>query len=279
VAGRREELLARHEKTVLAAWKALVSGLSARDLVRQFRAETAGTTGRDLLKDAGRSLALAWLEQAYGQDGWQAFTEAISSAILAAAADGEAGALAQAAAGKRKRLDWPAAVTAASTGLQDDPELSRRVQDAATAIMAGAASGIALKLADGSQDGAGEEDTSAAVTAAVTGDDAGPVASLLHDAMWSAIGYGLTALALRVMSGAPPAGQPGTGSPPEPPGPVMISWVNDGKPCPVCMDLAGKGPYAPQDVPASPHPNCRCETRITDPAAIPTAFFAAYLLS
>ena len=122
--------------------------------------------------------------------------------------------------------------------------------------------------------------------------DVSPVRSWLANALWTAAGAGLTRLIGKLMTSAPPATQaptPGTtpeaGAPPTPPagepepGLAMINWVCEGgSPCVTCLENQGGSPYAPQDVPQYlAHNHCQCALYLA--SDIPSAFFAAYLLS
>lgn len=290
---RRQALLAEHERAVLAAWNDLIGTLSPRTLVRQFRADIGQVAkladpDRPWWKDRGRDAALAWLGALQQRKGWTALLAAIEDAIRDGMAEGEADSLAVAADRQGvKGFSLGAAFAAAAQALQGDPDVSRRAQETAEAILAGTAAALAVTLADGAEDGSSEAEAADAVSGAVTGPDVSPVRYGLADALWAAAGAGLTGLIGRIMSGTPPQVPPETGTaeppappqPPEEPGLALINWVCEGgNPCPTCLDNQGGSPYAPQDVPAYlAHSHCCCALYLA--SDIPSSFFAAYLLN
>ena len=180
---RREKLLAKHERAVLAAWNALAGDLSPRTLVRQFREDIGQVAkladpDRPWWKDRGRDAALAWLLTLEQKKGWAALVAALEDAIRDGMAEGEADSLAVAADRQGvKGFPVAAAFTAAAAALQGDPDVSRQAQETVQAILAGTAASLSVVLADGAQDDASEAEMADAVTDAVTGPDVSPVRS------------------------------------------------------------------------------------------------------
>jgi hypothetical protein len=291
---RREKLLAEHRKAVAAAWDACLAEIgSPRALVREVRSGAAPVAkaadpDRKWWKDTATAAALAWLGKLYQARGWAALVAAISAAIADGMAEGEADALALAASRQGiGGFSVAAAFTAAATRLAGDPDVSRKAQETAQAIVNGAAADIGQALADGAEDGASEQDMTSAAQDAASGDQSRSLDSWLKDAIWGAIAAGVAWLCGQ--GGAPAeAGEPGPGEAPgqrpagpdyfPPPGqPLMIAWITDGNPCKACQDIEAGSPYAPQDVPPIPvHPRCQCNT--APYGDIPSSFFAAYLL-
>ena len=291
---RREKLLAKREKAVLAAWNDLTADLSPRALVRQFKADAdlvakLASPDRPWWKDRGKDAALAWLSALQQRKGWAALLAAIEAAIADGMAEGEADSLAVAADRQGiKGFSVAAAFTAAAQALQGDPQVSQQAQDTAQGILAGTAAALSVVLADGAENGSSDAEMADTVSGTVTGPDVRPVKYGLADALWAAAGAGLMRLIGRLLTGAPPgtAPQPGPGpvpppSPPPapPPGLAMISWVCEGgSPCAACLENQGGSPYAPQDVPAYlAHNHCMCALYLA--SDIPSSFFAAYLLN
>src|SRR5581483_2874436 len=70
VYSRRDKLLAKHLKAVLAAWDACMAELEPRVLARRFRAAMdhtaeAAVTDRQWWKDAATTAAIGWLKGLY----------------------------------------------------------------------------------------------------------------------------------------------------------------------------------------------------------------------
>jgi hypothetical protein len=282
---RRAKLTRKHLKAVLAAWNDPAAGLSADTLVRQFRAEVQPVAKyADPNRDKALTAALAWLAAIYQAKGYAALVAAISDAIRSGMAEGEADALAVAAARQGAGgIAIDRAFAGAYERLADDGDITRQAADAAERMISGAAADVSRVLAEGAADDSSDDEMSAAADDAVTGNDVRSVSSWLQDAIWGAIGAGLVWLAGTAGSGNAPLPEPGEApnpppGPPQPPSPVFIAWVTDGNPCPTCVDNEANGPYAPQDVPAFPaHPRCQCELDQADD--IPASFYAAYLLN
>ena len=298
---RREKLLAKHERAVLAAWNDLTADLSPRTLVREFREDIGQVAkladpDRPWWKDRGRDAALAWLLTLEQRKGWAALLAAIEAAIRDGMAEGEADSLAV-AADRQGVKDFPvaAAFTAAAQALQGDPQVSQRAQETAQAILAGTAAALSVTLADGAQNDASDDEMADAVSGTVTGPDVSPVKSWLANALWAAAGAGLTRLIGKLMTGTPPTTAPvpsagttpeaGPTAPPTPPGEepepglAMINWVCEGgNPCPTCLDNQSGSPYAPDDVPQYlAHNHCQCALYLA--SDVPSSYFAAYLLN
>ncbi len=283
---RRAKLARKHLKAVLAAWNDCTAGLSTRALVSQFRAEVQPVAKyADPNRDKALETALAWLAAIYGAKGYAALVAAISDAIRSGMAEGEADALAVAAARSGAGgIAIDRAFADAYERLADGGEISRQAADVAGKMISGAAADVSRVLAEGAADDSSDDEASSAVDDTVTGNNVRSVSSWLQDAIWGAIGAGAVALFGRASQPQPSApAEPGEGpavppSPPEPPGMVLLIWVTDGNPCKACMDNEAGSPYAPQDLPSFPqHNHCQCE--ITTYDDVPSSFFAAYLLN
>jgi len=266
VYSRREKLLARHLKAVLAAWDACMADLDPRVLVRRFRAVMDHTaeavdTDRQWWKDAATTAAIGWLKGLYRTEGYPALVAAIEAAIRDGMAEGEADALALAASRQgRTGFRITKAFKAAYDRLDGDPGIGHQAADTIAAIAAGAASDAGRALAAQAGDGGSEDDMTSAVDDTLTGENARAPWSWTDWAVWAAIGAGATAL-FRLA---------GIGS---------IAWydVGDSRECQACMDNAAGSPYAAGSVPQFPaHIRCRCSLDAADSSPL-SAFLAAYL--
>ena len=282
---RRAKLTRKHLKAVLAAWNDLTGSRNADVLVRQYRAEVQPVAKyADPNRNAALAAALAWLGAIQAKGGWAALLAAIEDAIRSGMAEGEAGALAVAAARQGAGgIDISAAFADAYEQLADDGDISRQAADTAQKIIDGAAADVSGVLA-GAGDDSSDDEIAAAVDDAVTGNDVRSVGSWMQDVIWGAIGAGLVWLCGYAGTSSTPPPVPGeTPVPPaEPPqspaGPVFLNWICDGNPCNACLDNQAGGPYAPQDCPPLPfHNHCQCELDQADD--LPASFYAAYLLN
>jgi hypothetical protein len=283
---RRERLLRKHLRSVLAAWRDCTAALDPRDVVRRFRRDTYMTEAvtkdpqKKWWQEAGKAAALGWLYAVYHADGYDALVAAMTEAIREGMAEGEAGALALAASRQGKTgFRIADAFKAAYARLANDHGITQKAAAAVTAIIDGTANDVGRRLASLAGDGASEDDmTSGARDVLNTGQ---ALRVTLQDALWAAMGAAALALFTRAATGQPPPGAPPSpGEPPQPPpGMIMVNWVTEsGNPCQACLDNEAGSPYAPQDVPSLPqHPRCQCAIYAADD--IPSSFFAAYLLS
>jgi len=293
VYGRRNKLLARHQKAIAAAWDACIAELgSPAAVVRSFRSEAqlvakSADPNRDWRKEAGTAAALAWLARLRKTKGYDALVAALEQAIAEGMAEGEADALALAAdkAGK-SGFDIGKAFRAALARLQGDPGISRQAQDAADSMVDGAAGDVGGTLADQAGQDGSEADMTGAADDTLSGGKSRSVELGTDWALYAAILAGAVALYQRATSGGQPAegAPPGTGpeqppAPPPPPVMILLNFVTagDSRVCATCQGLADNGPYAPQDFPDYPHARCRCSAEAADD--VPSSFFAAYLLS
>jgi hypothetical protein len=268
---RRRKLLDDHLNAVQAAWDACMADLSPRDLVRDFREDTglgqkvakAATTqqDQDWWKGVAVAAALAWLQKLYQAKGYAALVAAIELAIRAGMAEGEADALAAAAARQGVTgLDIAGAFASAYGRLEGDPGVSQQAQETLERIVQGAAADLGKQLAEDAGAGKGQQDMVSGVRGLLTG-AVRSVRSWVQDGMWAALGAGVKGLLSRIGLG----GQTG-----------LVNWVTDGNPCAMCQDNEAGSPYAPEDVPDYPgHPNCQCELdQVSD---VPSSFFAGLL--
>lgn len=284
---RRERLLRKHTRAVLAAWKTCTAELAPRDVVTRFRKAVylpAEAVTKDPTKkwwqDTAIASALGWLRGVYHAGGYDALVAALAEAIREGMAEGEADALALAASRQGKTgFRIADAFKAAYDRLASDHTIDRQAQDAAARIIDGTAGDVGRRLGSLAGDGSSEDDmTSGAEDVLNTGQV--PRVSL-QDALWAAMGAAALALFVRAATGQSPPGAPPApgGEPPQPPGMIMVNWVTEsGNPCQACRDNEAGSPYAPQDVPPLPqHPRCQCAIYAADD--IPASYFAAYLLS
>lgn len=272
VYARRDRLLARHLRAVLAAWNDLVKPLDARQLARAFRSAayiTSETVSPDVKfwRDTGITAALAWLRAILHADGYPALVAALEDAIRAGMAEGEADALALAASRQGKTgFRIADAFAAAYERLAGDPSISQQAHDAAAALTDAAAGDVGRRLASLAGDDGGEDDMTAGVAGVM---DAGQATERGTDwALWAGIGLGAKALYSRVADAI--GGMLG--------GLVEVDWVtaSDGKVCVTCQGNEDDGPYSPDDLPAYPaHPRCRCSTQSR--TRFPLSFLAPYL--
>ena len=234
--------------------------------MRDFRQDTglvAKATGPEdrWRKDVATAAALAWLQRIDQTAGYAALVAAVEDAILAGMAEGEADALASAAARQGAGgLDLAAAFTAACQRLAGDPGISQRALETIEAIIAGAAADLGRLLAEEAAEGDSEQDMTGSVRDTVTG-VVRSVQAWLANNMWAALGAGVTGLLGLVSQGG---------------GNALVNWENDGNPCAACQDNAAGSPYAPEDIPDFPaHPRCQCE--LSPAGDVPSSFLAAFL--
>ncbi|HEV2240254.1 MAG TPA: hypothetical protein VGS06_22825 [Streptosporangiaceae bacterium] len=252
---RRERLQVKHERAILAAWRACLAALDPADLARRYRlaiGQHGETTDPDRRwwQDTGIAAAAAWLAGVYRADGYDTLVTALANAIRAGMAEGEAGALALAASKLGRtgfRIDK--AFKAAYKRLAGDQTISRQAAQAATRLIDAAAAAAGRRLAAVQGDSGSEQDMTAAVKDAT--DNARSVRQVAGDVFWTAMGAG--ALSLFGRASQPPPGSSDSGVT------VLIDWNSEPSACIICQDNTAGGPYAPQDVPPYlAHPNCRC---------------------
>lgn len=251
-----------------------MADLSPRDLVRDFREDTGlgqkvakAATAQDQQQDqdwwkgVAVAAALAWLGRLYQAKGYAALIAAIELAIRAGMAEGEADALAAAAARQGVTgLDIAGAFASAYGRLEGDPGVSQQAQETLERIVQGAAADLGKQLAEDAGAGKGQQDMVSGVRGLLTG-AVRSVRSWVVDGMQAALGAGVKGLLSLVGQG----GQTG-----------LLNWVTDGAPCAACSDNEAGSPYAPEDLPDFPgHPNCMCE--IDPDTDIPSSFFAGLL--
>ena len=205
---RRATLTRKHLKAVLATWNALAGTLDARALVRQYRAEVQPVAKyADPNRNKALEAALAWLAALYAKKGWAALLAAIEDAIRSGMAEGEADALAVAAARQGAGgIAIDRAFADAYGRLADDGDISRQAADAAARIIDGVAARVSGVLA-GAPDDSSDDDVSGDVDDEVTGNDVEPATSRITDLIWGAIGAGLVWLCgYAGTSSSPPPG-------------------------------------------------------------------------
>ena len=286
VYGRRERLLRKHLKAVLAAWDACIAELDPRIVARRFRSvmdHTAESSDpdRQWWKDAATTAALGWLRGLLRTEGYPALVAAVEAAIRDGMAEGEADALALAASRQGKTgFRIARAFSAAYARLDGDQGISHRAEDALAAITAWAAADTGRALASQAEDGGSEDDMASAVDDTLAGEQPRSVETGIDQALYAAILAGAVALWQQAdgSGGGTGAGTivPPGGTPPG--GPVLMSWVTagDGRVCVVCQGYEDGGPYRPEDVPGYPHPRCRCSVDLA-PGSGSSSFLAALL--
>jgi hypothetical protein len=287
---RRERLLRKHLKAVLAAWNACLADLDTSVLVRQFRAVMDHTaeavdTDRQWWKDAATTAAIGWLRALYRTDGYPALVAAVEDAIRSGMAEGEADALALAASRQGKTgFSIAKAFKAAYARLADDHRVSQQAADTITAIVAGAAGDAGRVLAGQAGDGGSEDDMASAVDDTLTKDD-GPAGLGTDWALYAAILAGASALysQLAGSGSGTGAGQAasqasGSGTAGQADGQILLAWISagDGRVCLVCSGYEDNSPYTPENVPNYPHPRCRCSVDLA-PGSGSSSFLAALL--
>ena len=255
---RREHLTAIHVAAVTRAWKVTAAGLDTGSAVTAFRADSRlassapdAAVARRWRQEAASSAAAGMTAGVYRSGGYTALTAALEDAVRAGMAEGEAGALAYAAERQHAgNLDMDAAAASALASLQGDYGVTRRAQEAAAAVIGGAAADVARALvntADGS-----EKEARDAVQEALSG--ARNAASRWADfTVWAALGAGAVALYQRATSALGGLVR-GVFTPV-----VLVTWEAQPSACVICQQNAAGSPYAPVDVPAYPaHGACRC---------------------
>lgn len=274
---RREKLLAAHLKAITAAWNACIADLDDPAAVtRRYRRDihaAAGTVTKDPQKawwrDTGTATALTWLNGIYHADGYQALVLAAEEALLDGMAEGEADALAIAAARQGKTgFAIGRAFTGARERLDGSHLAGQPALDAIAAMIAGAANDTGRRLAKLTGDGASEDDMTSAVTDLTSGDDIRAVRTWTDHALWKAIGAGILALYGRISGGLATLAA------------VSVAWVTEGdrKVCPACLANAANGPYPHDEVPSYPaHPGDRCDLETRQ--RLPLRFLAPFLPS
>ena len=261
IVARRKRLIRAHVAKVDAAWDACIARLPIQAMVRGFRQDAglvakAASTERRARKDAGTAAALAWLQGIGQTPGYAALIGAVEDAIRSGMAEGEADALAAAAARQDAgKLDVEAAFDAAYARLAGDPGVAQQAQETIEAIIGGAGADIGRQLAGQAEAGATERDMASAVRGVTTG----AVRSLqawLGDGIYASFGAGADGLFTQAQ--------------------VQVYWATDGNPCPTCVENEAGSPYGPGEVPEFPaHPNCQCDLYTTDP--VPSSLFSPFL--
>lgn len=253
--GRRDALIRKHTKRVMAAWSAIVRDLDTRQLVSRFRsaiympAEAANPHGQ-FWRDTAIAAALAWLRQIYDASGFNELVAAIGDAIRSGMAEGEAGALALAASKLGNAgFSIATAFKTAYARIGDNFTIGSKAQDAVTRIIDGAGGDAGRKLASLAADGASEDGMGSAVDDVVTGPDVQAVSTWLDWAIYAAIG----AAALDLYGSADAQ---------------SIVWITAGDRyvCATCESNEADSPFPVDDVPSYPaHPRCRCYLDSADP--------------
>jgi uncharacterized HAD superfamily protein len=268
VYARRDRLLRKHVKLVMAAWNDCVKPLDASQLVQRFRADaylTSESATKDPQKqwwqDVATAAALGWLRAVYRSDGYDALVAAVEDAIRSGMAEGEADALALAASRQGKTgFSIAAAFKAAYGRLADDQSVSQQAADTVTRIIDGAGNDLGRRLA--SMAGSSADDMAAAIDDMASGDDVNSVDTGTDWALSAALLGGALSLYGAVNADSP----------------VLLNWITagDARVCPTCSGYEDNSPYLPGDVPDYPHPRCRCSVDLA-PDSGSSSFLAALL--
>lgn len=274
IAGRREKLLAALLAAILKAWNECLTEIGMKQLVARYRADVYLTKTstppdnpeayRDWWRDAGIAAALGFLRGVYRAKGYAALLLAIEDAIRSGMAEGEADALAYAAAQQGiAGFDIDKAFTSAYARLEHDPSLATRALDALVKIIDGAGTDIGRRLAKLTADGASEAEMTTGAEDAATGSQVRSVSSWVQWALWAAIGAAALNLYARIGTADDSA--------------LLVDWQTEsGNPCAMCLDNEAGSPYEQWDVPPYPgHINCMCELFTSSP--LPTSVFASFL--
>lgn len=273
VYGRQDDLYAAQSAKAARLWRKIVKGLDIAALVASFRREALMTSdgtpapGTDhptpqaakhhktQVRLLAASLAAGMLAAAADSPSWPDLLAAVTTALTLAAGEGYASALAVAAAeAGAGGLDWDTASTDGRKAPSRDA-----VNAVAAAVIAGAATDLAVKLASLAIAGATAAAMTTAGTAVLT---AGRALSVyLPHAMAASV-----SAAMRQVYDTARVRQ--------------LSWITAGdrKVCPVCEGYEARNPWRIAEFPALPaHPGCRCTSGPAGDAAIPDHFYAAYL--
>lgn len=146
---RRSRLLARCQRAVATAWDEAMAGLDARTAVRRFRqqvylhgqpSETTKDPTKRWWQDTAAAVAVGWLYSLYHAKGYPALVAAVEDAIRQGMAEGEADALALAAARQGVAgFQVGRAFKAAYERLATDHSVSQRATATVARIVDGAA--------------------------------------------------------------------------------------------------------------------------------------------
>jgi len=262
IQARAGTLLAAHLAVILDAWRTCIHSLNTRKLISRYRAAIylpRESADQEFWRTEATAVALGWLRGIYQSRGHDTLLAAIETALLAAAAEGEAGALAMAAAQDgHTGFGTDAAYQAAYDRLAADPGLPGRARDLLDVIITGAAVDLARVLAKQAADDGTYEDMLGAAVQTAGGTEVRAVAVLGGNGLWAAIGGGALSLWRRVAAAV-------TGAL------IEVTWEAGASACAACQDNADGGPYSPSTVPAYPcHPGCRC--RLVSRSRIPASF-------
>ncbi len=266
---RSDRLMARHLRAVAAAWDACMADLDPHDLARRFRSAIylpAETVTKDPAKrwwqDTAIATALGWLRGVYHTAGYAALVAAVEDAIRSGMAEGEAGALAMAAAQQGKTgFAIDRAFTAAYDRLADDHDITRQAADAITQVIDGTAYDTGRRLARLAGEGAGEDDMAGQAGDLTSGRDSSS-RNWFGDVIWAAVAAGAKALWSRLTGSSDAA--------------ILVTWIAQPGACVACEENAANSPYAPQDVPQMPqHRNCRCS--LSSDSRVPGSWLSAFL--
>lgn len=264
IEARREQLLAVHSAAVTAAWRHAAAGLDTAGMLARYRSDIRVTstaadekTARRWRQEAARAAADAWIAPLANGPGYDALAAVFEALAADGLAEGEADALAVAAARQRAAgFSIPAAYESAR-GRVDEGTVRQRARDAATGLLSGVARSVAHLVArTGGDPEQGEiEDT------------AGKAAERAADySLWAAFGAGALGLWQRAASAL--GGMFGAGT--------LVDWLDSASACPLCTQNAAGSPYAPRDVPPYPaHGRCRCV--LDSSARVPFSWLASFL--
>jgi hypothetical protein len=267
IEARREALLARHTGAVALAWGRASARVDPKAVAGAYQGDPllwSASSNPDTMKawrqQAAKSAALGAMNSVYQSPAYPALVAALETMIGEGMAEGEADALAIAAAVQQLGpFNLGAAFAAALASLKDDTGTGSRAQAAAAGLITAMGNALARVLGSHGPDGDGLDDDARDVLAGGK-----TLARAVDWSLWGAFGAGAVALFKRIAGSSEDAGQ------------VLLDWTTDISPCALCQSNADGNPYTPDDLPGYPgHSNCRCSV---DPASdVPVSFLAAYL--
>jgi hypothetical protein len=246
---RREQIHNSNEQTVLAAWKALGLASQAGELVTAVR-QQAGLT--EALRDKAHGVAdwvTALIRRLFSSrvtvDGWHRLTDAVTSALNKARAEGQAAALGLAANQQGViGFSFTIAFEDAYRALENASTLTGAAEADGwlSRIVGGVAEEVGARLATLTRNGASYDDMIAVVSDLLDGTTSRSVQAAVDLLTSRAMSQG--ALDLYRSEGVTH---------------VDFFDAGDGRVCPTCSKAASASPYSIADAPRPGlHPRCRC---------------------
>jgi hypothetical protein len=264
---RREDLTRDHTAKIMKIWRKMARRLGTREFVARYKRSLIDATEArregpaKWQADEARQAALGWLYQVMTDPSYDDLAQAITDALIAAAAEGKTAALAVAAdQAAALSFDWSRAYAAMYAGLAYLENLPGMGDQWVQRILGGAATDVGRILAAMAVNGASDSEMTAAVLDAIDGEDVQAVSLMVDYAM----GGSMASAALDLYTSE---------------GLDLVAWLTagDGRVCASCQDNEDNGPYDPAAFPACPdHPRCRCTPTPASP--LPVSAFAGFLV-